>query len=140
MPKNHSKEIKQLCFCCYQDQTWIKMPILWKHFSTTECLWRTFWRNIWRCVFDFLKILGYYVFFWDCLSKLEGITMSQNHCSCFIFKKGFGNSMKLAWPWANNKKKIWWTVNWFVNNNWPFRRKFPWWIFSINLFLLIFNW
>ena len=59
--KNLSNENKQWCFCCLQDKTWIKMPILWKHFSITEILWRTFWRNIWRSVFDVVKILLYCV-------------------------------------------------------------------------------
>ena len=31
---------------CSVVETWIKIPILWKHFSITEILWRTFWRNI----------------------------------------------------------------------------------------------
>ena len=51
---------KQWCFCCLQDKTWIKMPILWKHFSVTVILSQTFWRNIWRSVFDVVKILQCY--------------------------------------------------------------------------------
>ena len=55
--KNLSNEKKQWCFCCLQDKTWIKIPILWKHFSITEILWRTFWCNIWRSIFGVVKIL-----------------------------------------------------------------------------------
>ena len=53
---NSSKNL--WCFCCLQDKTWIKMPILWKHsvfVFITEILWRTFWHNKWRSVFDVVK-------------------------------------------------------------------------------------
>ena len=52
--KNLSNENKQWCFCCLMNE-WIKMPILWKHLSFTEILWRTFWRNKWRSIFDVVK-------------------------------------------------------------------------------------
>ena len=47
--KNLSNENKHWRFCCLQDKTWIKMPILWKHFSITEIILRS--------VFDVVKIL-----------------------------------------------------------------------------------
>ena len=31
---NVSNENKQMCFCCLQDKTWIKMPILWNYWDS----------------------------------------------------------------------------------------------------------
>ena len=63
--KNLSNENKHWCFCCLQDKTWIKMPIVWKHrvfwFFITEILWWTFWRNKWQSVFDIVKDSSYCV-------------------------------------------------------------------------------
>ena len=90
--KDLSNENKQWCFCCLQDKTWIKMPILWKHFSITEILWRTFWRNIWQSIFDVVKILRYWVLYqifmlaigWKELTFVSGVvfldmTLSKVH-------------------------------------------------------------
>ena len=40
--KNLSNENKPWCFCCLQDKTWIKMPILWKHTACFFSLLRFF--------------------------------------------------------------------------------------------------
>ena len=63
--KNFSNENKQWCFCCLQGKTWIRVPILWKHFSITEILWQTFRHNIWRSIFDVVE---------KCLSLLGSVS------------------------------------------------------------------
>ena len=49
------------CFCCLQDKTWIKMPILWNYCDALT----NFLTNNWWSVFDVVKILRY------CLKKLK---------------------------------------------------------------------
>ena len=89
LSKNLSNENKHCCFCCLQDKTWIKMPILWNYWDSltnfrelpenwhfnlrfvlkttktpvfvfiTEILWQKFWRNKWQSIFNVVKNLRY---------------------------------------------------------------------------------
>ena len=64
-----------------------------------------------------------YVHIWGHLGYQIGTKYrSGMMAKCFAFKIGFQ-----SWKESEFHEKIWWTVNWFVNN-WPFRRKLPWWI------------
>ena len=67
---------KHWCFCCLQDNTWIKMP-KWTIFEIsflsvsvviTEIIWQPFWRINWRSIIDVVERLGYF-FSWEKIWK-----------------------------------------------------------------------
>ena len=92
LSKNLSNKNKHWCFCCLQDKTWIKMPILWKHRVCCFHYWDSFDRNNWPSIFDVQKdstnIALFRVEIWFLLTNQRTWLMSQYK---FLIKWNLGS-------------------------------------------------